>query len=326
MTLVITGNFILLALIVVFLGLSTIFNAFLHNTIFGGLISILLLGFLYAYIKEWDFKVSLKFSKNDILIASSVFGGGILTFLLNNFLGLGPVVASALVGIIAAAALGKYSVPAYCGSFVGMASSEVISPGLGIILASILASGVFLVNKPFFNGFGGKLGAIAFSACLLTGLLSGTEFNGGAIPGLEIKALVVLYCLMGALLTNFASVKLKQGPVLASGLIGLVAGLIIPALFVENGGLLASAMFCGSFVGMSSPERLVRPLLVGIAGVLAGLIYIYSLPYLGGLGGKLGTIAFSGVIGIRGLLDFYLQFLQPRFETLEKTFSFRNFL
>jgi hypothetical protein len=40
-----------------------------------------------------------------------------------------------------------------------------------------------------------------------------------------------------------------------------------------------------------------------MAGVLSAFLFIYSIPYFGGTGGKLGTIAFTSSIIIRGFLD-----------------------
>ncbi len=123
--------------------------------------------------------------------------------------------------------------------------------------------------------------------------------------------MIIFYTVLGAILTYFGSFRLGQGPVLASALTGLVGGIILPSIFPEVGILLAGAMFCGAFVGMSSPERLPHEGFIAIAALFAGSFFVYSSPYLGGTGGKLGTIAFISTIGVRGLFDLYLQLWVP---------------
>jgi len=43
---------------------------------------------------------------------------------------------------------------------------------------------------------------------------------------------------------------------------------------------------------------------MAIAGVICALVFMFTSPYLGGAGGKLGTIAFGTVIALKGMIDF----------------------
>jgi hypothetical protein len=70
-----------------------------------------------------------------------------------------------------------------------------------------------------------------------------------------------------------------------------VGGLLLPALEPEAGTLLAVAVFCASFTGMSSPKRLPGAPWLTVAGLITGAAFVISLPVLGGAGGKLGTLA-----------------------------------
>ena len=62
---------------------------------------------------------------------------------------------------------------AFCASFAGMAApARIPSPG-AMLLAGGTAGLAFVGATPYFVGFGGKLGTIAFAACLATaGVLS----------------------------------------------------------------------------------------------------------------------------------------------------------
>jgi hypothetical protein len=97
----------------------------------------------------------------------------------------------------------------------------------------------------------------------------------------------------GTLATFYLNRKLGIGAVLASSLIGFLGALIF-----KNQ---ATAIFCGSFAGMSDRARLPNEGAACIAGLLCGLVFIHSTPYLGGAGGKLGTIAFGTVIAYSGV-------------------------
>ncbi len=305
------GNFVLMALVLGGLLFFSLLTAFVNNFIYFPLLFFAVLGFLFRYAKELKEKIIPKISREDLLLILCVLGGTVITFLLNNHLELGSIIPAALVGLVAALFAGKKAGPIYCGAFVGMACQEVSGTFYSILLAGLLAGGLFVLNKNHFNGFGGKLGILAFTGCLVVFFLRGEEFSSLIIEGSRLKWMIVFYSVLGAVLTYFGSFRLNQGPVLSSALTGLVGGIILPSIFPEVGLLLAGAMFCGAFVGMSSPERLPNEGFIVIAAIFAGIFFVYSSSYLGGTGGKLGAIAFISTIGVRGLADLYLQFWVP---------------
>ncbi len=229
-----------------------------------------------------------------------VMGGALLTFALSVDLGLGPVVAAGLVGIAATLLVRRFDVPIYCGAFAGMACSSLLHGYGHMVLASALAGTVFLLAKPVFNGFGGKLGTIAYIGCLGAGLLTSRAFGSAPVPGWDMGVYLVGYSVLGAVLTYVLNVRLKHSPVISSGLVGLAGGLILPILHPGIGTTLGVMVICASFAGMSSRQRVPNELYVAVAAVLCALVFMYSAPYLGGAGGKLGTIAFGSVIAVAG--------------------------
>ena len=62
-------------------------------------------------------------------------------------------------------------------------------------------------------------------------------------------------------------------------------------------------VICASFAGMSGKNRFPHTWLMLIAGLFSGLVFMFSLPSLGGAGGKLGTIAFGSVIALKGIME-----------------------
>jgi len=117
------------------------------------------------------------------------------------------------------------------------------------------------------------------------------------VPSGPVAWHVLLCATVAAVVTYWLSVDLGRGPVMASSIVGLLGGLVLPALVPEGGPLLAVVVICASFTGMSSRQRIPHHLWMTLAGMATGLVFIYSLPVLGGAGGKLGTIAFGASMG-----------------------------
>jgi hypothetical protein len=115
------------------------------------------------------------------------------------------------------------------------------------------------------------------------------------------KAGVLISVPIAAVVTFFLSVNANFGPVIASGAVGLFYALIASHLG-NSWKKLSAPVYCGSFVGMSSPMVLTGCWMVGIAGILAGIILILSGEVYKGIGGKLGTIAFVGSTTVKKLI------------------------
>jgi len=97
-------------------------------------------------------------------------------------------------------------------------------------------------------------------------------------------------CIVGAVATWWLNTQLGLGPAVASGIIGVLAALVLP-------GELAVAAYTASFAGMSSISVLTGLPMALTAGFLVGVVFIIALPVYQGFGGKLGTIAASAVLG-----------------------------
>ena len=84
-------------------------------------------------------------------------------------------------------------------------------------------------------------------------------------------------------ITWYINHRLGLGPIIANGLVGVVASL----LFRKNSG----AYYVASFIGMSSQAVIPSMIMSGLAGILAGLVIVFSKEIYHGIGGKGGTIA-----------------------------------
>jgi hypothetical protein len=267
---------------------------------------ILLIGLLYGINEERKKEIGKKYSFDNVDLYNfiAVVAGAIASFTFNNYLGMGLVVATSLVGVIAAIMVPKFSAPIYCGAIVGMASCALFASYTHFITAGIIAGVIFVLAKNVFNGYGGKLGVIALTGCILASIVAGKKFlTGSSVPGWDTGKYLLLYSVVAAVLSNVINIRLKHGAVWGSAIVGLLAGLIMPYIYPDIGGTIAVMMITSSFAGMTSQARLPNEIYIGVAGVFTGFLFIYNMPFFGGTGGKLGTMAFTSCVIIRGFLD-----------------------
>ncbi len=304
----VVGYLILVILTILLFSLAT-FEALQLGPVAGVVMALTIVMMVYMMARDGLHMLRTKmvhtFSRVDLNNFLSVFIGAIVTFTLSVNLGLGAVTAAGLVAIVAALIIPKYGVPIYCGAFVGMASDKLLCQHGSLALAGVLGGIVYVLTTGVLDGFGGKLGTIAFTGCILAGLIVGREFVVLPVPTWDVAWLIVLYSVIGTVATFYLSVNLDHGAVMGSGIVGLAGGLILPALHPGIGGTLAVMVICASFAGMSAVKRFPSIAPMFPAGVLCGLFFIYSMPYLGGAGGKLGTIAFGSVIAVRGVMELW---------------------
>lgn len=106
--------------------------------------------------------------------------GALICYFLNHSYHLGPVISAGVVGTAASfiPVVNKKStylkqLPAtfYCGAFIGMTSLTIASTVYFILAASFFAGVLLLVSKSLFNGLGGKLGTVAFTAVTITSFI-----------------------------------------------------------------------------------------------------------------------------------------------------------
>lgn len=94
-------------------------------------------------------------------------GGAVATFLLANSFGMGALIASAVVGLLAAMFFEEDpQLVVYLGTFVGMTSIYRF-PSLMLVIAAGLIGGILweVLNETW-NGVGGRLGTLAAAAVL----------------------------------------------------------------------------------------------------------------------------------------------------------------
>ncbi|PZP47065.1 MAG: hypothetical protein DI598_11410 [Pseudopedobacter saltans] len=110
------------------------------------------------------------------------------------------------------------------------------------------------------------------------------------------ESLVVIWVPIGAIVCYFISSTLQLGSVIGAGITGTIAS-FLPTINKKSIYLskLPVAIYCGAFVGMSSSAIAPSYGFIIAAGILAGVLLLYSKSLFLGVGGKLGTLAFASV-------------------------------
>lgn len=108
---------------------------------------------------------------------------------------------------------------------------------------------------------------------------------------------VALWVPIAALGTYYLSNFLNLPPVLAGSSIGIIASFLPnirkQSIYLQQ---LPTAIYCGAFVGMSSPLLAKDSFFVLTASVFTAVFLVVSKSILTGVGGKFGTLAFIGVL------------------------------
>ena len=304
-------SYIIYSILVAALFLTSLISSFSSGHIIVSVLKIIVLIFLfYEIITEWRVylypkKTELlekKLTKRDFFAFLSVFLAAISSYLVNYSFELGAVIASSLIGLIGGLLLPSFAMPIYCGSFAGMVSSLLTTNTLSVIAIGLFAGILFVGGSETFKGFGGKLGATAYFGTLLASIFFNTFSSTMTNSEITVQYEVFIVFIIGSLGTYFINKKYKIGSIVASSLLGLTFGLILPNVF-SDGNSLAIALFCGTFIGMSTTSKLSTSISVIIASIIGTIVYLYTAPYFAGLGGKLGLIAFGSSIATAGIYN-----------------------
>ncbi|MBL3655179.1 hypothetical protein [Fulvivirga sediminis] len=119
---------------------------------------------------------------------------------------------------------------------------------------------------------------------------------------------LIAFVASGAVLTFFLSSGLHMNSVVSVGLVGLAAS-FVPKFTGDNllSQQIPAAIYCGAFVGMTSPDIAHGYQFILLAATTAGVLLILSKNVFHGYGGKLGTMAFGGVVLVAIILEYFLK-------------------
>lgn len=297
-------GFVILAAMTLYLLVQTLIQAALLHSFGGILLIIITLGVIVALyfegLRVWLNEQDQIKSKRHFREFISVIGGALFTYYLAHDIGVGIVVAASLAGVLAHVFFAEFESPAFAGAFVGMSSTGLLFNYSELILAAAISGLTFILATTVFRGFGGKMGTTALVGTFLASSGLMRSFEKQPLPSTQVIILIFIFSVITTPLTYYLNIKRNQGPVMASSVIGLLAGILLPRFFAENGTFYAIVVICASFIGMT-----VKPICstfwqISLSGVIMAIVFVYATPLLNGAGGKLGAIAFIAVLSICG--------------------------
>lgn len=103
--------------------------------------------------------------------------------------------------------------------------------------------------------------------------------------------MILIISLVAGMATYVIANTLKKGAVIASAIITLLSGLILPYIFPIIGGTLATVAACASYAGMISLKNAPNLREMAIISLITGMVFIAARSAYSGIGGKLGTMA-----------------------------------
>jgi len=305
--------YLLISITVILLLGYTLVEAWIIHSLGGILILVILVGVIIAIIDEMkkvtDNPGEFHLDKNAFFTFLGVVVAALVTYILSHDFGLGAVIAACMVGILANLLFPLYEGAIYCGAFVGMSSNDLFFTHLELFLAALVAGVVMVIARNVFKGLGGKLGALALIGTFSAGLGLAREFIFQPLPNGMTIFYIIFFSVFITPLTYYLNISRQHGPVMASAIIGLLGGLLLPIILPESGEFLAVVVICASFIGMTLQSRCISFWKMATAGLVMGIVIIYATPLLGGAGGKLGSIALIAILAICGYHSLFKRLL-----------------
>jgi hypothetical protein len=256
-------------------------------------------------------------------------------------LGMNAIVASSLITIIVGFFTvitndeNHYSWASFCGSFAGMASISLVNVGqadsyftlhflMMVLIVSTIVSLMYVggeilsykAPKYAFDGYGGRLGTIAFISVLIFYLMSKSLWHSEIsifdfrklrtfdpwslfmIPSSVAAAMVTMA------IKNTVSSLNDNHKVVSIATSGIIGGLLLTTI-PKYGMELGQAWYAGAFVGMSSYFILMFKRHFFYSGLISGIFLVLTQGLFIGIGGKLGFISFLAVVTMKVMDTLY---------------------
>lgn len=266
---------------------------------------------------------------------------GVIGTIFIVLLDINSIVASSLVSIL----VGFFTViindenhlswATFCGSFAGMTSPFILGLNSGnlssnfflsVLLLAVITSMIYSFSefvsykfpKISFDGYGGRLGTIAFISVILYILIMKFGLNK-SIDIFHNEKLFnsnldyfILFVVLSSIIASLISMEIKTTvsslnenyKVITVATTGLIGGILITKIpgFGLDYGL---AWYTGAFVGMSSYYVLMLKRHFFVSGLLSGVYFLLTKNMFVGVGGKLGFISFLSVLSMKFLSSIY---------------------
>lgn len=111
------------------------------------------------------------------------------------------------------------------------------------------------------------------------------------------KKSIVLWIPFAAIITYFLNNHLQLGSVFSAGIVGTIGSFLTKfnprSSYLKQ---IAGPIYCGAFIGMTSLQFEYVYYMILTAGLITAILFFTTKTLFVGVGGKLGTLAFIGVL------------------------------
>ena len=112
------------------------------------------------------------------------------------------------------------------------------------------------------------------------------------------KATIFICAFLGTVITWYIQHEMGYSAIIANGIVGVLAGILLSPP-------VAGATYAASFVGMSSAAVLPTIGAASLAGVVVGIVLLFTTEIYAGIGGKGGTTAAFSVQVSRFIMSIF---------------------
>lgn len=105
------------------------------------------------------------------------------------------------------------------------------------------------------------------------------------------EIIILTISVLAGITTYIVSNILQRGAVIASAIVTLTSGIMLPYFFPVIGSTLTTAAACASYAGMISVENALNLWEMAVISLMTGILFIAASSAYIGIGGKFGTIA-----------------------------------
>lgn len=102
---------------------------------------------------------------------------------------------------------------------------------------------------------------------------------------------IIIVSILASCITYFISINLNKGAVMASAIVTLFSGIVLPYFFPNIGVTLATVATTSSYAAMVSKEKFPTITDMIFVGVIVSVMFILFQDVFVGVGGRLGTMA-----------------------------------
>lgn len=162
----------------ILMGTSVLILSFMSNDVWVSKIVALVILFFFVtslvkHFGEIGKIPGQRFETDNLKLLVGTFLSSAITWYISHQLGLGPIIANGLIGIIASLVFPKNAGAFYVSSFVGMSSQAVIPSLLSAGLGGLVAGLVIIFSKEIYGGIGGKGGTMAAFSTQFVRIIAG---------------------------------------------------------------------------------------------------------------------------------------------------------